>query len=457
MRTPEQMKELIIKVAEKDKRIRAVMLGGSRANADAPRDDWMDYDVGYVIDCEKSIKAMTKDLTWMDVLGDEVSVRITSAEKPDWSDGESYFILTQYADGTRIDLTFATVDAYHKTLESGDHGPAEIWLDKDGVFNLGHDNGLKYYVEAPDEKTYLVCCNEFWWIMPYVAKGLCRQEMSFAQTFLTHIREELVKALGWYVGMKNETPVTIGKFGKYLQKLLPPEIWREFAATYAGGEYPQMWSALFMAGELFGKVAQQVADHYGFAYPYKDEQRVTALLKSMQSDATKRIRATTCAFTGRRPQALPWGYDDGHPDARAFAKRISAEIERSYDAGYRNFICGMAQGVDLLACEQAILLKKTTCPELVLVAAIPGKDQTRNWPSEQIERYNACLKHCDVRRILSQFCNVETYHYRNRWMVDNASRLIAVWEGDPSGGTGRTVAYAESKGVDVVKIWWDEK
>ena len=261
--------------------------------------------------------------------------------------------------------------------------------------------------------------------------------------------------LGWHAAIKSETPITIGKAGRYLQKFLPSQIWRDFTETYANGEYPQMWKAMFAAGEVFGKVAQEVADHYGFTYPYKCEQRVTEFVKIRQAEATDKLKSTTCAFTGRRPQSLPWGYDDGHPDARAFAKRISTEIEKSYKEGYRNFICGMAQGVDLLACEQAILLKKTTCPDLVLIAAVPGKDQTRGWPSEQIERYNTCLKHCDVRRILSQFCNTETYHYRNRWMVDNASRLIAVWEGDPSGGTGRTVTYAESKGVDVVPLWFE--
>ena len=39
-------------------------------------------------------------------------------------------------------------------------------------------------------------------------------------------------------------------------------------------------------------------------------------------------------------------------------------------------------------------------------------------------------------------------HKRNRYMVDQADYIIAVWNGKPS-GTGKTVQYAQQQGKPV--------
>lgn len=43
MRTPEEMLKLILDVAKEDERIRAVSMGGSRANKDCPVDVYQDF------------------------------------------------------------------------------------------------------------------------------------------------------------------------------------------------------------------------------------------------------------------------------------------------------------------------------------------------------------------------------------------------------------------------------
>jgi uncharacterized phage-like protein YoqJ len=43
-------------------------------------------------------------------------------------------------------------------------------------------------------------------------------------------------------------------------------------------------------------------------------------------------------------------------------------------------------------------------------------------------------------------------HNRNKWMVDNSDLLVAVWNGEKSGGTFATIKYAKSKGKDVWRI-----
>ena len=161
-------------------------------------------------------------------------------------------------------------------------------------------------------------------------------------------------------------------------------------------------------------------------------------------------RHTACAFTGRRPQSLPWGYDETGPGARGFAACLQNEINKAYADGYRTFLCGMAQGIDLMACELTIQLQLS---DIKIIAALPGKNQTRSWPFNAVKRYENCLSHCHDIYYAAELCSSESYHRRNRWMVDNASRLIAVWEGNPTGGAGRTAQYAAKQGVEVVRLW----
>ena len=47
MRTEQEMMDLILGVAKTDERVRAVLMNGSRANHNAPKDNYQDFDVAY--------------------------------------------------------------------------------------------------------------------------------------------------------------------------------------------------------------------------------------------------------------------------------------------------------------------------------------------------------------------------------------------------------------------------
>ena len=49
MRTSEEMFRLILDVAREDDRIRAVVLSGSRADPEVPRDRYQDYDILFLV------------------------------------------------------------------------------------------------------------------------------------------------------------------------------------------------------------------------------------------------------------------------------------------------------------------------------------------------------------------------------------------------------------------------
>lgn len=160
-------------------------------------------------------------------------------------------------------------------------------------------------------------------------------------------------------------------------------------------------------------------------------------------------RAVVCAFTGHRPQTLPWGDNESDPRCLALKERLDEALSRAYDLGYRHFICGMAQGSDIYFGE-AVARLRLIYPDVTLEGAVPFPDQCRRWPLAEQKRYHDLLERCDVETLIQQSYTPQCMHRRNRYMVDHASRLIAVYNGEGKrGGTLATLTYALEQGVDI--------
>ena len=134
----------------------------------------------------------------------------------------------------------------------------------------------------------------------------------------------------------------------------------------------------------------------------------------------------------------------------ALKRRISDAVEAVYNAGARHFICGMAKGCDTYFAE-AVLALRDEYPDITLEAAIPCETQSGSWSREDRERYYYILHQCDRQTVISRDYTPECMLRRNRYMVDAAQLLIAVFDGKP-GGTMQTVHYAKSMGKEVVEI-----
>lgn len=114
-------------------------------------------------------------------------------------------------------------------------------------------------------------------VCPYVTKGLWREEILYAKHMLDQvIRGELMKMLNWYVGVNTGFSGNPGKFGKYMQRCLEPELWASLLQTYADADYSHTWNALFAACDLFRTAATRVAEHFGYEFPRDDDRRVRA-------------------------------------------------------------------------------------------------------------------------------------------------------------------------------------
>jgi aminoglycoside 6-adenylyltransferase len=278
MRTDPQMLDLILDTARADPRIRAAVLNGSRANPAAPPDFFQDFDVIYFV---TDVDALKHEPGWIDRFGELMILQLPNdfTNSPPTA---SYCYLMQFTDGTRLDLTLYPLDQLAALPPDLQTIPL---LDKDGLlppFPPASDHD--HLPKPPTAKLYFETCNEFWWLCPYVAKGLWRQEVTYYKAFQEeYLRPELMKMLGWYAGMRTGFTQSPGKEGKYLPRLLEPELWELLLRTYSGAGPEQTWDALFAMTDLFRRTAVAVGAHFGYAYPHAEDARVTAHLQHVRA------------------------------------------------------------------------------------------------------------------------------------------------------------------------------
>ena len=159
----------------------------------------------------------------------------------------------------------------------------------------------------------------------------------------------------------------------------------------------------------------------------------------------------SCAFTGHRPQSLPFNFAEDDNKYRRL-KEIMREIivDLIENKGVTRFISGMAVGVDMLASE-IVLEEKKGYPEIQLECALPCETQSIRWRVDQQERYYQILATCDKTTMLQHAYTKDCMKKRNYYMVDNADYIVAVWNGRPS-GTGSTVQYALKREKKIIVI-----
>ena len=162
-------------------------------------------------------------------------------------------------------------------------------------------------------------------------------------------------------------------------------------------------------------------------------------------------RDTTCCFTGHRPHRLPWLEVDQDERCQHLRRELERQVELAYHQGYRHFISGMALGGDMLFCE-AVLKEKKQHPEILLEAAIPFAGQADHWNATQQARYKNLLQQCDLETLVQQNYTRGCMMRRNQYMVDRSTKLIALFDGNPGGGTYNTLLYAIRQALDVVQL-----
>lgn len=184
------------------------------------------------------------------------------------------------------------------------------------------------------------------------------------------------------------------------------------------------------------------------------------------------INKNVC-FTGHRPDRLG-GRNETSPRIVAIKSELTRVVRELHAEGFRRFISGMAEGVDTWAAEAVISLREDL-QDIRLIGAVPHITQVDRWDLDSRDRWESILRAADQvwvtmggekrrdaedviaeerRRIRERDLDKNVYPLymqRNRWMVDRAAVVVAVWDGSAS-GTGSCVQYARERNRKVIRV-----
>ena len=174
-----------------------------------------------------------------------------------------------------------------------------------------------------------------------------------------------------------------------------------------------------------------------------------SLLKKLKRQS---IQGMTCAFTGHRPQSLPFGFDESDKRCTSLKSvmrdQIVALIENE---GVTHFITGMALGVDMYAAE-IVLDLKSKYPHITLESAIPCETQAIKWSVASRERYYNIAAKCRQGDHAATGVHVGL-HGQEKSVHGRITPIIFSQYGmDAPAVPGTPVRYAHKKGKSIIVI-----
>ena len=270
-RSEVQMLRLILQVAE-NIQVEAVAMSGSRTNPKAPKDEFQDYDVVYVVD---DLDNLTSDLSWLDQFGTRIIEQHNVL-------GNRRLYLMLFEDGNRIDLTLCPTEYIQEWVDS--EAGFTVLEDKKGLFEPYFPSPQRFWTSPASAIDFEKACNEFWWVSAYVVKGICRKQAIYATDHLYGIcQQELLKVLAWQVASDRGT-VDVGKNYKYLFSYLPAEKEKEFSNLLDFSSSDKITQSLFATMDLFHREAQSLAQKMGFNYDKEVAEKMIQYAEERLSD-----------------------------------------------------------------------------------------------------------------------------------------------------------------------------
>lgn len=277
MRDEEEILAMLVKKAQAEPAVRALCLNGSRVNPNSSPDMMQDFDVVYVVD---DLEPFIRQREWLKEFGDMLIM-----QTPDEMNGGSgrkhrFAFLMLFTDGNRIDLTLLLRSEVSLYIE--EDSLIVVVLDKDALFPaLELPSERSHYLQPPDSSAFYDCCNEFWWLSTYLAKGAWRSEILYAMDHVGLIREMLLKMTAWHTAASHQFTINIGKSYKYLPLYMDHILWKRLESAFPEPDTVSIWEAVFRMGELFLELTVETADTLGIEYEVGEPQNVYRYLEEL--------------------------------------------------------------------------------------------------------------------------------------------------------------------------------
>ena len=264
----------IIKFAEENDNIRALVLQGSFVNDNVEIDEFSDLDPLFYV---KDLNEFINNNDWKTYFGKPIS---QFNDEGIVCEGQSWYSrLTIYEDGFKIDFGFESIET---AKYANDMPLYKVFMDKDNIIpKPDYDDERKFYVEKPSEEYFLDRINTFFYDTSYVVKALARNEMFFVKYMEGVLQKKTRKLLDWYIGINNDFKVNTGVKGRYFRRYLDDDIWSMLLKTYGDGDRENCANALLASYDLVRYLGLYIADKLGFNYPEKHNQDMLEYCKKI--------------------------------------------------------------------------------------------------------------------------------------------------------------------------------
>jgi aminoglycoside 6-adenylyltransferase len=263
-----------------------MVLTSSRAIPNAPTDLFSDYDVILAL---AEVRPFFEDRGWLEAFG-RVLVLYRDPLLPDRGFLRSGYV-TQFESGLKIDFSLWPVEILKQVVadpqlpEEFDAG-YRVLLDKDHLTDGLKPSTYRAYIPAPPtDAEYRTVVELLFHEATYVAKHLWRDDLMAAKCNLDYYmkQEDVRVMLEWLIEIEHGWSVKPGPYGRRMKRWLRPDLWAELESTYVGAEPEANWEAMFRTVALFRKVAQEVGERLGYAYPEELDRRAVAYLTKVRN------------------------------------------------------------------------------------------------------------------------------------------------------------------------------
>lgn len=110
-----------------------------------------------------------------------------------------------------------------------------------------------------------------------------RDELPYVMHILHDaVRVNLHEMITWYIGTQHGFNISAGKDGNFFKKLLIPELYTQYAASFSDSNYNNIWQSVDVMCAMFPPLAIAVADYCGFSYHQDEEDGMRAYLSMIR-------------------------------------------------------------------------------------------------------------------------------------------------------------------------------
>jgi aminoglycoside 6-adenylyltransferase len=260
----------LIKWAEHNENIRAVILIGSRARSYKPADEWSDLDVVIIAE---DLSVYLQTTSWLREMGTPM---LTFTERAFDGSVERRVLYEGFLD---VDFAFSDPSGFRASLNVEEvrtifQRGCHVLLDKDDWSSLIHRAiSVSPGYEISDD-TIINEIHDYWYHCVWLTKKIQRGELWIAMHCLNcYMKAKLLYMIELYTRLSRDGEVDTWHNGRLLEQWADPSILTKLKDCFTNYDEQTLKRALQHQMDVYHDIASEVAARQGIPYP--DDARKT--------------------------------------------------------------------------------------------------------------------------------------------------------------------------------------